>query len=108
VETELSVLDRRREDATAETEERLDLRMRSARRANHYGPLGRVFTLTSTAPRRIFSVHTRRSVAIPGEDRLARRVLHPSLTPIDVVAEMVREVGVRRTAVAGRAYPSVK
>ncbi|GHA13340.1 hypothetical protein GCM10007989_04920 [Devosia pacifica] len=106
-ETELTVLERRHETRTAEIEERIDLRQKSRARPNHYAPVGnrKVFALTSTAPRRIYSIHTRQSLEVPGDDRLARRMVHPSITPINVVADMVRERGVRRTAMLGRAYP---
>lgn len=107
VETELTVLQRRYTSETATTEERIDLRQRSKRRKNHYAiPYGdRVFSLTSTAAKRIFSIHTRTELEVPGEDRLARRVVTPSLDPINVVADTVREKGVRKTAFAGRGFP---
>lgn len=109
-ETELTVLERRWETKTANFEERIDVRKRGLRRPNHYTTLGkgRLFALKSTAPKRIYSVHTRTSLTIPGEERLARRVAHPSLNPIDVVAEMVRQIGVRHTAVAGRMFPGAR
>ncbi|PZP64494.1 MAG: phage tail protein I [Delftia acidovorans] len=110
VETELTVLQRRYTTQTATTEERVDLRQRSKRRKNHYGIPGddRIFTLTSTAPKRIFSVHTRTTLEVPGDDKLARRLVMPSLEPINVVADNVRERGVRKTAFAGRAFPGTK
>lgn len=106
-EAELTVLERRYSTETAETQERLDLRQRSSARDNHYRPLGdrKVFVLKSTAPKRIFSIHTRETLVVHGQDQLARRMVYPSMTPIDVVAQMVRQVGQRRTAVAGRAFP---
>lgn len=106
VETELTVLERRRETEVAETQERLDLRQRGPRRRDHYGPLGEggVFTLKSTAPKRIFSIHTHNTLVVPGQEQLARRLVYPSMTPIDVVAQTVRQRGKRRTAVSGRAF----
>lgn len=110
VETELTVLQRRYTTETMTSEERIDLRQRSKRRKNHYGIPGgdRVFALKSTAPKRIFSIHTRTTLEVPGQDKLARRVVTPSLDPINIVADMVRERGVRKTAVAGRAIAGSK
>lgn len=110
VETELTVLEKRHTTETVASEERIDLRQRSKRRKNHYGIPGggRIFTLASTAPKRIFSIHTRTTLEVPGKDQLARRMVTPSLDPIDIVADMVRERGVRKTAVAGRAFAGSK
>lgn len=106
-ETELTVLERRHTTETAETQERVDLRQRGRRRKNHFAPTG-LFALNSTAPKRIFSIHTRETLEVPGQDQLARRVVHPSMTPIDVVAQMVRQRGTRMTATAGRLFPGGK
>ncbi|MCO5153382.1 MULTISPECIES: phage tail protein I [unclassified Shinella] len=109
-ETELTVLERRHTTEVAETEERVDLRQRGKRRLNHFGPLGhrKIFALESTAAKRIFSVHTRDTLEVPGQEQLARRLVLPSMVPIDVVAQMVRQRGIRRTATAGRMFPGAK
>lgn len=109
-ETELTVLQRRYETETLTVEERVELRMRAARRLNHYDTLAnrRIFTLTATAARRIFTVHTRTTLEVPGETSLARRVVYPSLDPINVLADSVAEQGIRKVPTLGRAFPGAR
>lgn len=105
-ETELTVLERRWETETKQREERLDLRLNATKKKNHYQPLAdkRIFALKSNADKRIYSVHTRETLVMPGDERLARRYIQPSLTPINVVADFVMETGQRKTATFGNAF----
>lgn len=109
-ETELTVLQRRYETETLTVEERVELRMRAPQRLNHYDALAnrRIFALSATAARRIFTVHTRTTLEVPGETTLSRRVVYPSLDPINVLADSVAELGVRKIPTLGRAYPGAR
>lgn len=107
-ETEITVLERRWDTETLDIEERLEVKVPGTRRRNHCTFLAdrRMFALRATAPGRMYTVHTRSSLVVPGEERLSRRVLHPSLQPINVVADSVFERGRRRTATFGSCFLS--
>lgn len=92
VETDLLVLDRRREDPTiTEAEEFLRVRQRAPSTGFHCGQALPGFLAASTAKDRVFNIRTRRTLQIPGTDRLALDLARPSLEPIDIRPETVRE-----------------
>lgn len=92
VETELLTLERRREDPTiTEAEELVEAREPGASAGFHIGQSLSGFTLKSTAAQRVYTVRTRTSLTIPRSDHLAAEFAGPSLDPVDVRAESIRE-----------------
>jgi phage tail P2-like protein len=92
VETDLIVIERRREDPTiTEAEEFLRVRQRGPSTGFHCGQALPAFLASSTAKSRVYNIRTRRTLTVPGTDRLALDIARPSLEPIDIRPETVRE-----------------
>lgn len=92
VETELLTLERRRQDDTiTQAEEFIEARDKGPSPGFHIGQALGGFLHRSRASERVYTIRTRSTLTIPGSDALAAEFAQPSLTPIDVRAETIRE-----------------
>jgi phage tail-like protein len=92
VETELLTLERRREDPTiSDADEFIEAREPGPFVGAWLGSLGPFYPQVSTARSRVYTIRTRRTLTIPGSDDLAAQFAGPSLEPVDVRAETIRE-----------------
>ena len=103
--TELATISREWDWRETKVSQTVEIRRRSTRRYGAF--MGSFFRFAPGmgARARIYSVTTEQAIAVPGHEKLALRTVTPSLTPISVVADDVRQRGLRRGMFAGAAFP---
>lgn len=101
-ETELTTIERRWNTDTTSVEEFVQVRKRAKKHGVFFPAKPAFKFVKSNAAERIYTVRTRRTLEVPGEERLALKTLRPGLEPINVLSEIVHERGKATIFAPGR------